>query len=146
LERQAQDLGLAGRVVFTGVVSDPVDCYRAMDLFALSSDTEQMPIAILEAMGAGLPVVSTDVGDVREMVSAANRQFVTPLSDDSAYAQAITTLAQRADEREPLGRMNRSRCAAAYDLRVMVERYRQLYENVLDARGAPSGDGVNRPA
>jgi glycosyltransferase involved in cell wall biosynthesis len=138
LERQVQELGLAGRVVFAGIVLDPVSCYRALDLFALSSDTEQMPIAVLEAMGVGLPVLSTDVGDVREMVAAANRPYVTPLGDDGAYTRALTTLVHRPEERAELGRLNRSRCAAAYDLDVMVERYRRLYEEVLQARSEPA--------
>ena len=133
LTRQVHDLGLAGRVIFAGIVPDPVDCYRAMDLFALSSDTEQMPLAVLEAMGVGLPVLSTAVGDVREMVSARNRTQVTPLGDDEAYARALAVLAQSLDERVALGRMNRSRCVEHYDLRAMVERYRELYEEVLDA-------------
>jgi glycosyltransferase involved in cell wall biosynthesis len=102
-----------------------------MDLFALSSDTEQMPIAVLEAMSAGLPVVSTDVGDVRDMVDATNRPYVTPLGDDKAYTLALRTLVCRPDERATLRRLNRSRCAETYGLHVMVDRYRRLYEEVL---------------
>jgi glycosyltransferase involved in cell wall biosynthesis len=139
LERQVRGVGLAGRVAFTGIVPDPVDCYRAMDLFALSSDTEQMPIAVLEAMSAGLAVVSTDVGDVREMVSHVNRPYVTPLGDDAAYARALAGIAQNVDERVMLGRMNHSRCVADYDLRAMVGRYRRLYEEVLPRKLATAG-------
>ena len=134
LVRQVHDLGLAGRVVFAGVVPDPVECYRAMDLFALSSDTEQMPIVILEAMAAGLAVLSTDVGDVRGMVSAENQPYVLPRGDDRAYARALATLAQGSEERMNLGRMNRSRCVGMYDLRVMVDRYQDLYSEVMGAR------------
>jgi glycosyltransferase involved in cell wall biosynthesis len=140
LEQQVNDLGLTGRVVFTGVVLDPVACYQAIDLFALSSDTEQMPIAVLEAMGLGLPVVSTDVGDVRDMVCDANRPYVTPKGDDAAYASALEHLARRPDERAALGRASRAKCVEVYDLDVMVEKYRRLYADLLAApRPVPEG-------
>jgi glycosyltransferase involved in cell wall biosynthesis len=145
LERQARDLGLAGRVVFTGVLPDPGDCYRALDLFALSSDTEQMPIAVLEAMSAGLAVVSTDVGDVREMIGAANRPYVTPLGDDEAYARALAALVSEPQERAALGRANRARGVEVYDLSTMVERYDRLYEEVLDGRRPTSGGLALKP-
>jgi glycosyltransferase involved in cell wall biosynthesis len=131
LERQVRDLRLASRVVFTGVIPDPADCYHAMDLFALSSDTEQMPIAVLEAMSAGLAVVSTDVGDVREMVSDTNRPYVVTRCDDAAYARALERLANGADERAALGRLNRARAVDFFDLRGMVDRYEQLYDEML---------------
>ena len=62
------ELGIHDRVIITGSVVDTARYYRAFDVFALSSDTEQMPLSVLEAMASGLPVVSTDVGDVAEMI------------------------------------------------------------------------------
>jgi glycosyltransferase involved in cell wall biosynthesis len=102
-----------------------------MDLFALSSDTEQMPLAVLEAMGTGLAVVSTDVGDVREMVSAENQAYVTPLGNDEAFFLARGELVQGMEQRVRLGRMNRTRCIAVYDLPAMLDRYRDLYRDVI---------------
>ncbi|HAK62263.1 MAG TPA: glycosyl transferase, partial [Alphaproteobacteria bacterium] len=61
-EAQAADLGISGRITFTGHVTHPERSYRLFDIFALSSDTEQMPLGMLEAMAAGLPVAATDVG------------------------------------------------------------------------------------
>jgi glycosyltransferase involved in cell wall biosynthesis len=135
LDRQISSLGLSDHVVFAGIVADPVECYRAMDLFALSSDTEQMPLVVLEAMGAGLAVLSTDVGDVREMVSEGNRPYITPLSDADAFVRGLMVLTQNAQARTSLGQMNRSRCVTLYDLQRMVDRYRTLYWDVL--RGPP---------
>jgi L-malate glycosyltransferase len=131
LIEQIATLGLSERVVFAGVVTDPVECYRAMDLFALSSDTEQMPLVVLEAMSTGLAVLSTDVGDVREMVSAENASYVTCLGDDDAFVQALTTLTDNTQQRARLGQANRSRCLNEYDVRIMVDRYRALYCAVL---------------
>ena len=76
LESQALAMGLSNTVIFTGAIEDPARLLGAFDVFAISSDTEQMPISVLEAMAAGLPIAGVDVGDVKEMVSIENRQFI----------------------------------------------------------------------
>ena len=131
LAQRVQQLGLQGRVVFTGVVKDPSEHYRAMDVFALSSDTEQMPLALLEAMACGLPAVSTSVGDVADMVSPANRSRVTPLGREEEYAGALRGLVDSPELRLNLGRENRQRCVEEYDLGTSVEAYFRLYRAVL---------------
>jgi glycosyltransferase involved in cell wall biosynthesis len=127
----ARDLGLAERVVFAGVVDDPAECYRAMDVFALSSDTEQMPLAVLEAMAAGLPVVSTDVGDVAAMLSAENRGCIVPVGREDAFAVCLAALLDDGGTRAALGRANRARCVAQYEVTGMVRAYHRLYREVL---------------
>ena len=92
LERLASELGVSAR--FVGAVTDPAPLYREMDIFALSSDTEQMPLSVLEAMAAGLPVAATDVGDVREMLAPANGKHVVP-RDPAALARAIADSGRR---------------------------------------------------
>jgi glycosyltransferase involved in cell wall biosynthesis len=131
LERRAHELGLAGRVVFTGVLTDPAECYRALDVFALSSDTEQMPIAVLEAMATGLPVVSTDVGDVRVMVSPENCRFVVPRGDDERYAAALAGLLADRAVWPALGQANREKCLREYSMETMVRAYVRLYRESL---------------
>jgi glycosyltransferase involved in cell wall biosynthesis len=127
----ARDLGLAERVIFAGMVGDPADCYRAMDVFALTSDTEQMPLAVLEAMAAGLPVVSTDVGDVAAMLSPENRGCVVPAAREDAYAGGLAALLDDGARRAALGRANRARCVVEYEVTGMVRAYHRLYREVL---------------
>jgi len=134
LIRLARELGIYDRVIFAGAVSDPADCYQAMDVFALSSDTEQMPIAVLEAMAAGLPVVSTDVGDVRAMVSAGNRAYVVPPGREEAYTAGLAALVGDPETRRALGHANRARCIQEYEVGGMVRAYQRLYRAVLEAR------------
>jgi glycosyltransferase involved in cell wall biosynthesis len=130
LEQQARDLGLADRVVFTGLVDRPGALLGALDVFALSSDTEQMPISVLEAMAVGLPVLSTDAGDLRAMLPAQSRDICLFARDDeAAFAGRLATLLASADERRRLGELNRAR-AADFRLEAMVERYDRLFRRV----------------
>jgi glycosyltransferase involved in cell wall biosynthesis len=98
-----------------------------MDVFALSSDSEQMPLVVLEAMSAGLPVVSTDVGDVRQMVAPSNQQWIVPPADSTAYAHVVQTLALDGDLRLRLGSANRRHCLEKYTVERMIASYVALY-------------------
>jgi glycosyltransferase involved in cell wall biosynthesis len=127
---------LFGRVHFAGFVPDPAEHYRAMDVFCISSDTEQMPVALLEAMGSALPVVSTDVGDVRAILGEAQGEFVVPLAEhESAWplAEKLTELLRNAELRAALGAGNRARVHASYTFESMLAAYRNVYRSALGA-------------
>jgi len=129
LEALVDRLGLRDRSLFTGHSSGPAAIYRAFDLFALSSSTEQMPFSVLEAMATGLAVVSTDVGDVRAMVAQDNRAFVTPL-DDTDLANALRQLLKDAPLRNTLGAANRLRAVLDFDDEAMFRAYAALLDGV----------------
>src|SRR5579863_2779593 len=124
----SEQLGLARRVAFIGQVDDPSPLYRQFDIFALSSDTEQMPLSVIEAMACGLPVAATDVGDIAAMVAAENHRFVTRL-DEAALAEALLALASAPDLRDSLGVANRAKAEAEFDEAGMLTAYRDLFEN-----------------
>jgi glycosyltransferase involved in cell wall biosynthesis len=96
LERLAAALGVSQRVRFAGYHPDPATFYAEFDVFALSSDTEQMPLSVLEAMASGLPIVTTDTGDVRLMVAEENAKLVTALHDQAFTAALASVVADRA--------------------------------------------------
>ncbi len=127
LQALAAERGVAARVVFAGHRADPASCYRGFDLFALSSDTEQMPLSVLEAMAARLPVAATDVGDVAAMLAPENRALVVP-RDEAALAGALATLLADAASRRAIGAANRARVEAEYGLARMLDRYAALYD------------------
>lgn len=121
----ARELGIAERVHFAGHVAQPRGLVAAMDVFALSSDTEQMPLSLLEAMAAGKPVAATAVGDVAEMLAPENRRYVVA-RDDGALAGAIGALLDDSEARRALGAANRARAEAAYSEGAMVAAWAGL--------------------
>jgi glycosyltransferase involved in cell wall biosynthesis len=132
LEALARDLGLADCTHFLGHVADPAASCRALDVFALSSDTEQMPFAVLEAMASGLAVASTDVGDVAAMLSAENRPYLAAL-DDRALADALRPLLRDAPLRAAIGRANRARAEQVFDQEAMFQAHAGLIDGLLAA-------------
>jgi glycosyltransferase involved in cell wall biosynthesis len=124
---EARRCGVAGRVHMPGFLADPARWIGGFDIFALSSDSEQFPISLLEAMAAGLPAVATAVGDVPHMLAPDNLPLVVAPEDEAAFAAALDTLAARPDLRHALGRANRAKAAEAYDEAAMIARYAALY-------------------
>lgn len=127
LQTLAVELGLGKRVRFAGHQDNTAPLYGSFDVFAMSSDTEQMPLSVIEAMAAGLPVAATGVGDVEFMVTADNRPFITRL-DDAALADAIATLVRDAELRHRLGTANRAKAVAEFDQQRMVAAYAALFD------------------
>ncbi len=128
LEQLVQTHRLTEKVILLGHKDDPAEIVKAFDLFAISSDTEQMPISVLEAMAAGHPVVGTDVGDIKEMVAPSNKSFLTPTMDEAAFATNLKHLLMEPDVRATLGQQNQARCQELFDKTVMYRNYESLYE------------------
>ena len=127
IERAALAMGIDDRLVLTGAVERSYRYMGLFDLLALSSTSEQSPTSVVEAMAAGLPVVSPPVGDVAEMVAPENLPFVTEHHGEVRLRDAIQTLAADADLRQRVGRANRAKARADYDEADMIRRYADLY-------------------
>ena len=127
LEALAAELHLGDRVSFLGHTTDVPAVLSRCGAFALSSDTEQMPLSVLEAMASGLPVVATDVGDVRAMLAEENAPFVVP-PDDAALAACLTELAGDPALRARLGAANRSKAERDFGEHRMFDAYRALFD------------------
>jgi len=123
--REAGALSLGPSIRFLGRREDVRDILMQCDLMALSSDTEQMPLAVLEAMDAGLPIASTNVGDVRQMVSGPNQPYVVNLSDRELGA-AMRALVIGAAARKAVGAANKQRLRQNYLADDMVAAHKKL--------------------
>ena len=129
LTEQVRKHGLTEHVHFAGMMTDTRPAYRAMDIFALSSDTEQMPISLLEAMATGRAVAATAVGDIRAMLAAQNRRYVV---EPEGLSAALAALVSDGELRQRLAQANRAHCASEYPMQRCVSNYRSLYESARD--------------
>lgn len=128
---EADRLEINHRVHLPGAVADPSRVIGLFDIFALSSDSEQFPLSVVEAMAAGLPVVAPAVGDIAHMVSEPNASFITPAGDEAALSDALRQLADSRPLRDTLGEANRGKARAQFDEAKMVSTYRRLYSSAM---------------
>ena len=130
LETMAKDLSIEAAVTFAGAQDDVAPFLKRMDVFAITSDTEQMPISVVEAMAAGLPVVGADVGDIKMMTAETNRWFIHHPIDERAMTRSLGQLLGDCDLRQTLGEENAVKAAAAFSLERMTTAYRELFDAV----------------
>ncbi|WP_243406180.1 glycosyltransferase family 4 protein [Sphingosinicella sp. YJ22] len=137
IEAEARAAGIADRLVMPGFMADPAAWIGHFDIFALSSDSEQQPISLIEAMAAGLPAMSTAVGDVADMVSDENRFAI---GGEDVLRSALARFIDDPALRGHVGAANRVRALADFDERDMIARYAGLYGEAIgrpDAFGRP---------
>ena len=136
LKGRVRELGVGDRVTFAGDVphADTPSWFRTGDVFALSSDFDNSPNAVLEAMACGLPTVATDVGGVREFVGAGRGGAVVRPRDPSALADALQTYLSSPEEARAAGARNRARTLAEFSWRSSALRLLAIYDCVVAAR------------
>jgi len=123
------------RVVFAGWLEDSARAYPAMDLYAASSLKEGLPLALLEAMAAGLAVVATDVPGHRDVVRDGETGLLVPAGDEDALAAALGALVADPDRRRRLGRAGRARVLREFGVAPMVAGTAEIYRAAAAAAG-----------
>ena len=126
-----RELRLMDQVTFTGYLKDVRPALAAADLFLLSSISEGLPMVLLEAMGAGLPVISTSVGGIPEVLQDGRAGVLVPPRDPHALATALGRLVRTPKERATLGRAARRRYESNYSREIMGRRYLDLYRRLM---------------
>jgi glycosyltransferase involved in cell wall biosynthesis len=130
----AAQLGIAERVEFAGVRSDVPDVLARSDVFVLASKQETLPISILEAMRAGLPVIATDVGGIpEEVIHEETGLLVRPGSVEDLSA-ALSRLLGSRTLRTSMGRAGRKRFEKMFLAQTMISKTAALYDEVLQER------------
>ncbi len=125
------------RCRFLGTRRDLPEIYRALDLFVQPSLWEGLPLALLKAMGAGLPVVATQVsGSTEAIEDGVNGRLVAP-GDPQALARAILELARHPEARQRLADAARRTVAARYSLEAMLRQLEELYLDLWRRHAGP---------
>jgi glycosyltransferase involved in cell wall biosynthesis len=133
--------GLSHRVELLGARADVPNLLARSEVFVLSSRSEGFPVSVLEAMAAGLPVVATDVGGVREAVEDGETGFLVPAADSEALAGALDRLLVDGELRRRLGAAGRARALSRFD----VSRYRAAYGELYWERLNASTESGEQP-
>lgn len=136
IRQAAAAMGIADRLVMAGFVERTYQVAGLFDIVALSSQSEQSPISVLEGMAAGLPVAAFAVGDVASMVAPENAPFLTTARGEVPLRDCLQPLVRDADLRRAVGAANQAKARAAFDASTMIARYAALYEDALGRPGA----------
>jgi len=134
LEALAQELGMADAVRFAGDRSDVPRLLRLFDVFALSSQTEGISVALLEGMATGLPAVVTDTGGNPEVVVEGETGHLVPVGDHQKLGQALAGLLAEPDRRRAWGDAARERVVADFSFERMLSEYETVYDTLIHRR------------
>jgi glycosyltransferase involved in cell wall biosynthesis len=130
----ASELRIERHVHLLGARSDVAALLNALDVFALSSSTEGLPLVIPEAMATGLPVVSTAVGGIATVVEEGRTGFLVPTGDEALLRTKLAALHRDRELGRACGARGRSAVIARYAADRMRREYRDLYERILSER------------
>jgi len=131
LERQRDELGLGGRVIFTGYRSDIPRVMAAFDAYVQSSLWEGLPIVLLEALSGGKPIVATTVGGNPEVVEDGVNGLLVPPADAEALASALLRVASDERFRAAASRHNREKFTRQFAAEAMLDAHVRLYSAVV---------------
>lgn len=141
LKRQAQERGVADAVVFAGFRGDVPALLAACDLLMLPSDAESLPLSVLEAMAAGLPVVATDVGGISEAVDDGTTGVLVAPGDPAALAAAAVGVLASPQRSLEMGRAGRAKVEGEFSVGRCIRSVISLYEELLAAKAEGPTDG-----
>jgi len=136
LRALATELGVADRLHLLGLRDDVDRLLTAADVFVQPSRHEGLPLAVLEAMGHGLPVVASRVGGLPEAVEDGVSGLLVPPGDPEALARALAGLLAAPERVDALADAARTRAEAEFSVAAMTDRYRALYHGLTQARRA----------
>jgi glycosyltransferase involved in cell wall biosynthesis len=146
LEEKTRELALAERVLFTGWIKDLKSLYADLDVLALTSNNEGTPVAVIEAMAAGVPVIATDVGGVRELISEfgvriaewregefemCERGLLVRKGDVKGFAKGLEYLLQHSEEGREMGKRGREYALEHHSIERLVANMDMLYRSLL---------------
>lgn len=136
LTAQIEKLGLNDKVKLLGQWDEIPELLAASDVFVLPSRWEGLPMALLEGMMAGLPVIATQVEGVDEVVQPGEHGLLVPLESPLELAQAILQLLRSPEDRQRMGKAARERVLSSYTTNRMCESYLQVIEHGLSTEKA----------
>jgi glycosyltransferase involved in cell wall biosynthesis len=137
LRAQIADLKLTDRVALAGFHADAASFLAHCDIAVLPSYTEGLPVVLLEAFAAGVPVAATNVGGIPEVVEDGVNGFLVPPGNAEALAERICRLLHDDDTRRTMGRCGHDKVREGFTFAVQAEAYQRLFDSLAPARRRP---------
>jgi glycosyltransferase involved in cell wall biosynthesis len=127
-------LGLHDRVHFIGEVDKIESLMADSDVFVLSTRYDSLPLSIIEAMRAGLPVIATGVGGIPELITHGFNGYVSRVADPCSLREALAPVIQSSQERRRMGQNGRARYERSFRLSTMFRKVLSLYRDAADTQ------------
>ena len=134
VEQRCRELDTCDSITFIGNLPSVEEVLVGADLFLLPSNQESFGLAALEALASRVPVIATDAGGVPEVVRDGENGYLRPVGDVEGMAEAALDLLRDRDKLERFGEAAQSWALETFDQQRVVDRYREVYANALDAR------------
>ena len=141
LMSRARDLGLSSQIEFLGERNDIPQILAESDIFALTTHLEGLPLGILEAMRAGLPVIASDIGGIREMLQDGATGFLIPHGDAKLLEQRLRTMLSHPELLRDMGAKGRALFERQFGYQAMLARTTGIYRSALRRRNEREPDG-----
>lgn len=138
VEARIKEFGLSGQVRLLGTRKDVPELLGSANIFVLTSDTEGLPITIIEAMAAGKPVVATRVGGVPDVVVDGETGILVPAGDVEQLARALEKMLRDEALRKRMGAAGSRAARERFDIVETVRHYEALYTRLLERKGIPA--------
>ncbi|MFZ5800487.1 MAG: glycosyltransferase, partial [Candidatus Omnitrophota bacterium] len=143
LADSVQRLGLGAKIIFTGLRKDVREFIRGIDILVLPSLREGLPVAALEAMAAGKPVIATNVGGTPELISDGETGLLVKPADPLALSGALEKLLSDRQLAQTMGERGRKRVENYFSLAKMINETEKLYEECLSSNHLRSSKHLN---
>ena len=127
IQKEVSRYRIADKIYFAGNVSNVEDYLAIADIFVMTSDYEGLPLSVIEAMAAGVPVISTKAGGVVELIQNQENGILVDVGDDKGIVEAIKELCNDSQKRKKMGKQARN-SVAKYSVENMIRQYEDLYE------------------
>jgi len=134
VEARIRDLGLESQVMFLGERNDMPVILAALDVFCLPSETEGMPVTVLEAMAASLPIVASDVGGIPQLIEDGASGMLFPISNLARLDELLLEVRRDPARARGMGRMARARVERDFSLERVLKDYEELYAEAITSK------------
>jgi len=138
LKDLVKDLGVKEKVFFAGYRTDILEICKISDIFLFTSRQEGLPVAVMQAMAAGLPVIASDIRGNRDLLApdkdSKSKDYLVDVDDTEEFTKKLNYLLKKEKECEKLGEVNVANCRKYFDIELVHDRMTEIYEEMLGSK------------